>query len=391
MNLDTLFANDIDCSHLFASLDQLVVPVIITDAALDKPGPRILYVNRALCEMTGYTPDELLDKTPRIFQGPKTNYGMLEELKKKLASGLAFEGRTVNYKKNGTPYHVEWSISPIRDQAGTVRYFISMQKDITAKVLLDEKRERILKEQAKLSTIGEMIEGSLHQWKAPVHAIHLILEFIQNALESSDPLDRQEMLEMLQQGILQVEFMDKTMNSFRLLTKLDDRKILFDVTESVTLLTSLFRRYFEMNDIAIELGGISGERYLYGNKNELQQILLSLMSNSKEAFEKRRSEPPKKITITLGEEADQIVIDYRDNAGGIPESVLPRIFEPRFTTKGEKGSGIGLSLAKMFVDAFGGTITVENLDGGARFVLRLPKKNLNKEVLHEVHSVYRGL
>jgi len=88
--------------------------VVITSAQLEMPGPEILFVNPAFCEMTGYSREEIILKTPRILQGPKSDRVMLQRLREALGRGEAFSGDTVNYRKDRSEYYVEWDITPIR-------------------------------------------------------------------------------------------------------------------------------------------------------------------------------------------------------------------------------------------------------------------------------------
>ena len=128
--------------HLSLIIEGSYSPILITDGDLDAPDhPKILYVNPAFEKMTGYTQEEIIGKTPRILQGEKTNRAALEELKAKLSRGDFFEGTTVNYKKDGSEYYVEWSISPVKDKEGNPLYFVSIQKDITEKIELQEQDE----------------------------------------------------------------------------------------------------------------------------------------------------------------------------------------------------------------------------------------------------------
>lgn len=106
--------------------------VLITDAALDPPGPRILYVNPAFTEMTGYPAEEILGCTPRILQGPDTDRAVLDRLRGALERGERFEGQTVNYRRDGTAFDLEWRTAPMRDAHGTIRRFVSVQRDVTA-------------------------------------------------------------------------------------------------------------------------------------------------------------------------------------------------------------------------------------------------------------------
>ena len=105
--------------------------VIITTGELELPGPVFVYVNDAFTRMTGYSRKELLGATPRILQGPDTNRVVLNRLKANLLAGDSFEGRTWNYKKDGTPYLVEWTITRLRHDGEGQDYFFSVQQEIT--------------------------------------------------------------------------------------------------------------------------------------------------------------------------------------------------------------------------------------------------------------------
>jgi PAS domain S-box-containing protein len=115
--------------------------VLITDANLEFPGPTIRYVNQAFVEHTGFRADEMIGNSPRMLQGAKTDRQMLARLKGAALRGERFYARTFNYKKDGSEYLVEWNISPVRDQNGTVTHFVSIQRDLTERqvfeVLLD--------------------------------------------------------------------------------------------------------------------------------------------------------------------------------------------------------------------------------------------------------------
>ena len=116
---------------------------MITDAELDDPGPRILYANFGFEAMTGYTPGEVIGKTPRILQGPETDRRVLDRLRRQLSAGEAFFGEVINYTKDGTPFWIEWHVSPIRDDAGRITNFVALQRDVTERKRAEfELRER---------------------------------------------------------------------------------------------------------------------------------------------------------------------------------------------------------------------------------------------------------
>jgi diguanylate cyclase (GGDEF)-like protein/PAS domain S-box-containing protein len=105
--------------------------IVITTPYLEGDHPKILYANRAFLQMTGYPKEEIIGQTPRILQGDKTDRKMLDELKACLLREEYFEGKTINYTKEGKEYWVEWNISPVYDKNKTLVAFLSLQKDIT--------------------------------------------------------------------------------------------------------------------------------------------------------------------------------------------------------------------------------------------------------------------
>ncbi len=117
---------------LRSALEQSFNSVLITDAQPGPMGPRIVYANPAFCEMTGYSATELLGQTPRILQGAQTSPEVLQTLRECLQANRFFRGSTVNYRKDGRPYTVEWNISPVKDEAGVITHYVSVQQDISA-------------------------------------------------------------------------------------------------------------------------------------------------------------------------------------------------------------------------------------------------------------------
>ncbi|MDD2976273.1 diguanylate cyclase [Aquabacterium sp.] len=117
---------------LRSALEQSFNSVLITDAQPGPMGPRIVYANPAFCEMTGYSATELLGQTPRILQGALTSPEVLQTLRECLQADRFFRGSTINYRKDGRPYTVEWNISPVKDEAGVTTHYVSVQQDISA-------------------------------------------------------------------------------------------------------------------------------------------------------------------------------------------------------------------------------------------------------------------
>lgn len=141
--------------------------ILITELDLEKPGPKIVYVNDGFSKMTGYSREEVIGKTPRILQGPKTDRAILDKLKRKLKEGQAFFGQAINYKKDGTEFVNQWDIHPLTDSNGNITHWVSYQHDITErkraeKVLVDTNVEfDELKEESKRTVLDVDEQGNI--------------------------------------------------------------------------------------------------------------------------------------------------------------------------------------------------------------------------------------
>ena len=108
--------------------------ILITDSNLDAPGPFIVYVNPAFERMTGWAKTEILGKSPKLLQGPKTNLKVFDDLREKLYSDQVWEGQTINYRKDGSDFWMEWSIVSLKDPQGNTYLYLAIQRDISARV-----------------------------------------------------------------------------------------------------------------------------------------------------------------------------------------------------------------------------------------------------------------
>lgn len=113
--------------------------IVITTLELDEPGPQIVYANDGFTKMTGYSRDEVIGKTPRILQGPKTDKAVLDKLKQRLQDGQPFFGHTVNYRKDGTEFINQWDIHPLTNSKGEITHWVSYQHDITERKRSEKK------------------------------------------------------------------------------------------------------------------------------------------------------------------------------------------------------------------------------------------------------------
>ncbi len=124
--------------------------IIVTDAPEQIGDEDIVFVNKAFENVTQYSREEVLGKTPSFLQGPETDRDVIDDLVEKLSNGNRFEGETFNYKKDGTKYRVSWSIDPIRDEKDEITHFVAVQRDITDEWERRQKMQEIIEERETL-------------------------------------------------------------------------------------------------------------------------------------------------------------------------------------------------------------------------------------------------
>jgi len=142
------------------AFDRLSDHVIITDAGNNEAGERrIVYVNPAYLKTTGYTREEIIGQSPRMFRGVDTNHTTARRISDALRSGKNVRETILNYTKSGVPYLTELNIAPIRDEAGTIIYYCSIQRDVSSAARTTEEREL----EQRLTAVGERV-GAIGTW-----------------------------------------------------------------------------------------------------------------------------------------------------------------------------------------------------------------------------------
>ena len=161
--------------------------------------------------------------------------------------------------------------------------------------------------------------------------------------------------------------MSSTVDDFRNFFSPDKKKVRFTVQDEVRRTLSLLEETFNAERIQVSTETGENEE-VEGYPNEFCQVLLNIISNARDAL-KERKPPEPRIQIRIGREGHQVVILIADNAGGIPEEIIGKVFDPYFTTKGpDAGTGVGLFMSKTIIEkSMGGSLTVRNGVEGAEF------------------------
>src|SRR5262245_50598647 len=127
---------------LIPAIGQSNESIIIMSAQLDPPGPQIVYVNPAFTKMTGYAPEDVIGKTHRILEGPKTNRSLISQFCKDCVTGKVFYGETINYRKDRSEIYLEWHVGPVRNDRGEVTHFAAALRDVTERRRAEDELRR---------------------------------------------------------------------------------------------------------------------------------------------------------------------------------------------------------------------------------------------------------
>ncbi len=249
----------------------------------------------------------------------------------------------------------------------------TLEERIDDEILKSRKKDKIMLSQSRQAAMGDMISMIAHQWRQPITVIGMATNNILLDLEFEE-YDKQRTEEKLNIIIEQTEYLSHTIDDFRDFlrpTKRPKSAMLTSITEGAL---SIIGPSLEENGITLK-NSPESDIELMTFPNELVQVLLNVLSNAKDALKNRQIEDGH---IWLYTKADETTAIFKvcDDAGGIPDDVLPRIFEPYFSTKESKGgTGLGLYMSQLIIEKrLGGSIQGENSGDGACFTISLPRR-----------------
>lgn len=206
-------------------------------------------------------------------------------------------------------------------------------------------------------------------------SINMLLE----ALYEKNRLNKREFDAKMKDSNEIISYMSRTIDDFRNFYKPDKEKEIFDVKDAVMRSISIIKSSLEAGDITCKIACKAKNVEIYGYKNEFSQAVLNILSNSKDALANVKNRR-RNIRITILKDKSHTQILLQDNAGGIDESIVNKIFDPYFTTKHSfQGTGIGLYMSKMIIEGnMNGEILVSNelLEGETGAMFKISFKNL---------------
>lgn len=277
------------------------------------------------------------------------------------------------YKKRGYDLGaIEYISKPIDDSLLTSKLKVYIDLFESSKQTKEQmlKQSEIMIHQSKMATMGEMIGVISHQLKQPLNILSLYCSDVKDS-HTYNEIDDAFVDKFQKDTQEQIQFMTKTIDGFREFFNPDKTKTVFSLKSTVDKTLSLLDKQMENNNITIHAN--IGNETAYGVESELEQVFLNLITNSKDAFKERNIES-REIYINTLHKDKYCVIIFEDNAGGIDQEYIDRIFDPYFTTK-EHGTGTGLYMVKLVIqNSFLGKLKIQNSEKGLKYIIVLNSK-----------------
>ncbi len=361
-----------------SAVEQVNEGVVITDGNVVAPGPKIVYVNPAFTKMTGYAEHELLGQSPRLLQGAETDIAVLTRIRRSLRRGEASEGETTNYRRDGSTYLAHWSVHPVRDGAGNLTHWVSVQRDASER-RADEALERRHREElahvTRLSMMGELASGLAHEINQPLTTISTYVEGLLTRAQRKD-LAQDVLLDILGRVADQAGVASQIIRRLRsFVLKREIVRADASVNDLVYETLALLDADLKQRGVQVRTEVAAGVPKVLVDTIQIQQVLINLIRNAVEASETPLSEAEsaRVVEVVIGPDgAHGVRIDVVDRGGGLSPQCLDRIFEPFFSTK-DGGMGMGLTISRSILEAHGGRLwATANPGRGCTFSMTLP-------------------
>ncbi|MCE5251304.1 PAS domain S-box protein, partial [bacterium] len=352
-------------------IEQASECVVITDVK-----GTIQYVNPAFEKITGYSIEEAIGQNPRMLKSGKHEEIFYKNMWDTLLSGNKWNGRFINKKKDGQLYTEEASISPIIDKTGAITNFAAVKRDVTNE-LLTEQRQR---ETQKMEAIGTLAGGIAHDFNNILSAIIGYTELSMDEVPEGSQL-HSDLTKIFKAGYRARDLVNQIL-TFSRQREQEKRPILIDpiIKETLKMLRASLPSTIEIRQsIEPEPGTVRADA------TQIHQVIMNLCTNAGQAMSQKGG--ILEVILTSKELDSGFCIQHpglvpgrylklmvSDTGHGIPQDILPRIFEPYFTTRDKSGgTGLGLAMVHGIVTDCGGAVTVYSEPGkGTTFKVYLP-------------------
>lgn len=247
----------------------------------------------------------------------------------------------------------------------------SLEERIDMAITELRQKDQMLIQQGRLAAMGEMINNIAHQWRQPLNNIGLIVQSLIYSHKNGE-LTESELEGEIGKTMDTINFMSRTIDDFRSFFRQDKEKRYFTTLDMVNKTMDFVAENLRYSNITVKIES-QDSAAAFGYPNEYAQVLINIINNAKDALLEQKIDEPR-IRIRVFSEDELSVVTVWDNGGGVADHILPKIFDPYFSTKEPgKGTGIGLYMSKVIIEQhMKGNLTARNHAGGTEFRIAVP-------------------
>jgi two-component system cell cycle sensor histidine kinase/response regulator CckA len=347
--------------------------ISITDAQL--PDNLVIYASPGFERITGYAADEIIGQNCRFLQGPETDPQTIARVREAVQAGEPCTVEILNYRKDGTSFWNELSISPVRDEANRLTHFVGVQADVTARRAMSEQ----LRQAQKMESVGRLAGGVAHDFNNMLTIINGCSDLVLSGMASDDP--SYDLLKEVKTAGERAEGLTRQLLAFSRQQLIVTQVVDFNevVVRTQNMLQRLIGEDVELSiNLQPELPAVRADR------GQLEQILLNLAVNARDAMPQGgeltiETGSVLKTELDVNHQMNSVFSEYvalkvSDTGCGFDPKLADRLFEPFFTTKGiGDGTGLGLAVVHGIVTQAGGFVDVRTEENkGSQFRIFLP-------------------
>ncbi len=352
---------ELNLRRFYSIVDNTVNPIQVTDV-----NGKMVYVNSAFVEASGYTEAELIGNNPSIFSSGKQSKKFWKKMWETIKKGKVWVGEIENRTKTGEPFYTQVLISPFLDSEGSIAGYFGIHRDLRDKKLM----EKQLIHTQKMESIGILAAGVAHEVGNPLASISALVQVVQRSTEDEFAKEKLELIKS------QINRISKTIRDLVDFSRPSNYELnLTDINKNIYNAVEIIKAGTKIKDIKFDIKINKDIPLIPLVEDQIQQVFVNILINAVDAISEQTNKIlEKKIVVSSDIDEDDIIIIFEDTGKGIEDINLAKIFEPFFTTKKEgKGTGLGLWITYGIITSFQGTISVESILGtGTKFIITLP-------------------
>ncbi len=368
---------------LSTAVDHIPDPVLVTNASSEPTGRRVLWANPACYDLLGYPRGEP-DRIQLSRHYPAQTQDELRRMLRTALAGRSVHGRSTFLRLDGSSFRADWTITPLRDASGELRWWLMTGRDASEQEQIDAllaEQNALIGESQGMAKLSDMVAGVAHDFNNALTVIQNLTAFALEELgDSAGEVSKiRDDLTAVLEATADASDLARSLTTFsRRGAQTDQVPASFDFDRVVKQIVSVLRRALPKRiEITTDL---ACDMLVESSESMLQQVIYNLLVNAGGAIADRgRIEiSSRAIRDERGQQAVELCVI--DDGTGMTEEVKARLLEPYFTTKGERGSGLGLPMVNALIEKHRGRLRIESEpDEGTRVTVMLPVTQTNSD------------